>query len=1507
MHQQLKKKHALLMVYIHKKIRVILCLSLISLLALKVYPSNITVSGTISTDSTWSTDTVIIDGDVTVNSSAKLTIDPATVIYFTGYYKLTIYGIISAIGTLGDTIVFTRDDTTDYHDFSTTTGGWAGIELNTTNMADSFLFRFCKIEYIKSMEQYPKGISFLNGKRFDIERSVYKDNLGCIYVDANNAYIDSCSFYNNNKYYFGGNNYTCKEIYVTRDNSNIHILNNTIKSASAQAMRIWIASDVYIKNNSFTKVEKADNTTSLGTFISLESSYTEVINNTFTKEAGTDPTGIMIQSGEAFIDSNNFSLLGTAITITNNAIGTISNNTMDLLSVGINNTTSFFNISGNTISNCSQWGAFLHAFSVDTLENNIFKNNTKAIEVNQSDAEINNTIVCNNTSYGIFLDKSTVNINNCLIANNNSNQYGSAIYALYSTGNIINSTIANNADVSASNAPVTYTSSNGDITNTIFWGNEADSAYYQISITDNDIQPSFYYCNIQGSIDSFVLESGVTYNGTLTECVDIDPEFVNPTFNAGNTFDALETSIDWTLNTSSPCINKGLNSEDNTLIDLNGGQRILNGIIDMGAYETYIPKTTYGGGTISTEVHWLADTVIVNNSFLITNTGSLIIDPGVTVIFSGDYHINCTGLFQANGSEDANIIFTVQETSFRWDGLDFDEDETENDTTRLSFCNFKYLNGQFTIDDRNKFIIKNCLFDSSTAESVNNFIDIDNSVIEFNNNELKNISNYGMIFYINSSFISMKNNNLNNIEITQQAFRLLQTEIDLTNNTFYNITMQYDLVNFNNCKGSIINNLIYNNEAQNLFDGNNVWNDIYIGNNTISRNSSTSSFFYISGCDVDNNIIVNNSNSSLFNFVGYPSTYRNNYLSTGTSISGATCIDCIYDNDPQFFSPTLTNGISIDAETADWHINSFSQAINNGYSDVSNLPSTDYDGNSRVNDEQVDIGAYEHQGGLVDIEKNPVGKIICEGDSVFFYVEVDNTATFQWQKDGNDISGATDDTLIIAEVTESDQGSYTCDVSNGYGTNTSSGANLFVKNKSKILANPESRFITEGSQLSIEVAVTGTEPITYEWYANDTLIPAFTTALLQFAEFDTTNEGNYKLYTSNQCGIDSTNVIGLYVLPTTSIQNNDTLFCEGDAATLFTYTGFDASYQWRKNGINLTGETTAYLNFDSILVNDEGNYTCFIAGDYGNIVTNPIFITVNEAPDIISQPASQLVDSLSSFTITVEANGTKPLQYQWYKDGDPLLLENSNELQFVGFRAIIDEGIYTCAVQNGCDTDTTSEAAFYIKPKVIIQTENGLPILCIGDSLRLSVIVNYSASYQWRRNGVDLSGETSSSIYIDSIETSEAGSYTCYVVGNYSNVETSPVYIFVSEAPNIVSEPVSQWIDSSSSFTVNVGANGTNPIIYQWYKDGIPILLENSNQLKFAGFRPVIDEGVYNCIVQNGCGVDSTSEAAFYLTPKIDILTGDGSPTACIGDSLKLSVTTNHPATFKWRKNGTDI
>ena len=116
------------------------------------------------------------------------------------------------------------------------------------------------------------------------------------------------------------------------------------------------------------------------------------------------------------------------------------------------------------------------------------------------------------------------------------------------------------------------------------------------------------------------------------------------------------------------------------------------------------------------------------------------------------------------------------------------------------------------------------------------------------------------------------------------------------------------------------------------------------------------------------------------------------------------------------------------------------------------------------------------------ITTHPQSQTVCAGSSVTFSVEASGTAplSYQWKKDGTDISGATSANYTISSVTTGHAGSYTVVVSNACGSVTSNAATLTVNTPPLITAQPQSQTVCAGNTATFSVVATGTG-LSYQW------------------------------------------------------------------------------------------------------------------------------------------------------------------------------------------------------------------------------------------------------------------------------------------------------------------------------------------------------------------------------------------------------------------------------------------
>jgi hypothetical protein len=159
-------------------------------------------------------------------------------------------------------------------------------------------------------------------------------------------------------------------------------------------------------------------------------------------------------------------------------------------------------------------------------------------------------------------------------------------------------------------------------------------------------------------------------------------------------------------------------------------------------------------------------------------------------------------------------------------------------------------------------------------------------------------------------------------------------------------------------------------------------------------------------------------------------------------------------------------------------------------------------------------------GGLTPfITSPPLDQTVTAGGSVTFRgTAIGNPApTYQWQKDGAVLLGATSATLTLAATTLADAGRYTLTATNVIGASTAS-ATLTVRAAPVITAGPSSQAVFAGDRVTLTVSVTGFPAPTYQWRRNGTVVAGATGATLTLASVLATDAGNYTVTVTNALG-----------------------------------------------------------------------------------------------------------------------------------------------------------------------------------------------------------------------------------------------------------------------------------------------------------------------------------------------------------------------------------------------------
>src|SRR5439155_304103 len=199
------------------------------------------------------------------------------------------------------------------------------------------------------------------------------------------------------------------------------------------------------------------------------------------------------------------------------------------------------------------------------------------------------------------------------------------------------------------------------------------------------------------------------------------------------------------------------------------------------------------------------------------------------------------------------------------------------------------------------------------------------------------------------------------------------------------------------------------------------------------------------------------------------------------------------------------------------------------------------------------------------ITGQPVSQTVTAGQPATFSVTATGTAplSYQWQRGGVPISGATLASYTAPSTTSADNGAqFTVVVSNTAGSVASSVATLTVNSPPTITSQPASR--------------TGTAPLGYQWQRAGVPISGATLASYTTPPTTSTDNGaQFTVVVSNTAGSVTSSVATLTVNspPTITTQPASQTVTAGQTASFsVTATGTaPLGYQWQRAGVPISG------------------------------------------------------------------------------------------------------------------------------------------------------------------------------------------------------------------------------------------------------------------------------------------------------------------------------------------------
>jgi gliding motility-associated-like protein len=589
---------------------------------------------------------------------------------------------------------------------------------------------------------------------------------------------------------------------------------------------------------------------------------------------------------------------------------------------------------------------------------------------------------------------------------------------------------------------------------------------------------------------------------------------------------------------------------------------------------------------------------------------------------------------------------------------------------------------------------------------------------------------------------------------------------------------------------------------------------------------------------------------------------------------------------------------------------------------------------------------------------------VCTGTAITFTATAANggsAPTYQWRVNGINVNGATNATFTSSTLSDNDQVSVVM-TAGGTGANcvtgspaTSNSVAVSISNSltASVSISADQTTVCAGTSITFTATPTngGSAP-TYQWLVNGVSAGASATSAT-FTTSSLTNNDKVTVImtaggtgvgcisgspaTSNQINITISNSLTASV----SITADQTTGCTGTAIT-FTATpangGSAPTYQWRVNGVNVNGATSATFTSSTLSNNDQVSVV-MTAGGTGlgcingspatsNAVTVTISNSLNAGVSIAASASGPFCSGSSiTFTATATNGGTTPT-YQWKVNGVDVTgaigatftssTLSNNDVVTVTMTPDVS-GANSCvnpaAATSNAVTISVKAANDPSCNCSLVAMPSSNPVNCQGDTNGEAiafVLSGGSGQYLYSLNG-------GTPVSLDQIlavfRNQPFGAFSIQITDRNNTNCTTTVRGDIGALVTLIaqvnaSDPTCVGNDGKIEFAPFQTGNGGGRAPYQISIDGGRTFTQTATgAITFSN----LTAGTYNVVVSDGTPCTTSfavklNAVSTQITPTVTIATP--SPTVCTGQPVSFTASVSNGGNvprYQWRVNGVNV
>ena len=253
------------------------------------------------------------------------------------------------------------------------------------------------------------------------------------------------------------------------------------------------------------------------------------------------------------------------------------------------------------------------------------------------------------------------------------------------------------------------------------------------------------------------------------------------------------------------------------------------------------------------------------------------------------------------------------------------------------------------------------------------------------------------------------------------------------------------------------------------------------------------------------------------------------------------------------------------------------------------------------------------------------------------------------------------------------------------------------------------------------------------------------------------------------------------------------------------------------------------------------------------------------------------------------------MTYQWKKNDSNIDGATSSTYTTPATSLGDNKAIFTVEVRNSAGTATSNKAILTVTSAPVAPAISTQPVaqsVVAPQTASFSVVASGTDPlvYQWKKNGVNIDGATSSTYTTPATSLGDNGAMFSVEVRNSAGTATSSTATLAVSAVVITTQPVAQTVVATRTASFSVVATGTGTLTYQWAKNGNPISGAPNSSSYTTPATVIGDNGAqYSVVVSNGTSTVTSSPATLTVSDRYSLVTNGASTytkAECVKDSI---------------------